>query len=168
MRKRSGFTLIEMVVVTIILAIVTLGCTAVGKAVNDQRIMARNSIYLTTHNLNVMEQLRLYMNGLGIHGALVSYYGFQDDDQERALMIAEGKDPAVTPLRPDYSTDDVRTEVFVTTVPWDNFHLYNIRIESKLIGYNARVTNEYIMTDIGIDKNPIVPYEPSPPDPTGP
>lgn len=164
MKKRSGFTLIEMVVVTIILGIVTIGCAVVGKAVNDQRIMARNSIYLTTHNLNVMEQLRQHMNSLGIHGSLVNYYGFQDDDEERAIWVAEhpGSTLADAQLRPDYSTNDVRTEVFISTTQWDNFHLYNIRIESKLKGYSARVINDYVMTDIGIEKNPIVPFEPEP------
>lgn len=159
-KKRAGFTLVEMIVVTIILAIVTIACTLVAQAVNDQRIMARNSIYLTTHNLNVMEQLRREMNVQGETKELYSYYGFQDDDEERRLMEAAGLDPSTTPLRPDYSTGDVRTEVFIEIVPWDNFHLYNIRIESKLIGYNSRVTNTYVMTDIGIEKNPITPSEP--------
>lgn len=162
MKKRSGFTLVEMVVVTIVLAIVTIACVIVSRAVNDQRVQSRNSIYLTTHNLNVMEQLRRYMNTEGEGKVLYSYYGFQDDDEERALIVAAGEDPATTPLRPDYSTEDVRTEVFIEIVPWDNFHLYNIRIESKLIGYNSRVTNNYIMTDIGIEKNPITVPDPAP------
>lgn len=165
MKKRSGFTLIEMVVVTIILAIVTVACVVVSRAVNEQRIQARNSIYLTTHNLNVMEQLRQYMNQLGESGGLYSYYGYQDDDQENYQLQQQGVlNPTAADRRPDYSTNDVRTEVFIEIVPWDNFHLYNIRIESKLVGYKSRVTNEYIMTDIGIEKNPVVPAEP----PVGP
>lgn len=192
-KRRRGFTLVEMIIVVIILAIVTIACVVVSRAVESQRVMSRNSIYLTTHNLNVMESLRREMNSLGITGELFPYYGFQDNEEEynlypedvrtkleglflsRAAAIEKlnptvplttverqsiegvGLNPDDVIFRPDYSTEDIRTEVFIEITPWDNFHLYNVRIESKLKGYNARVINTYVMTDIGIDKNPVIP-----------
>lgn len=194
-KKRKGFSLVEMVAVAIILAIITIACVAVMQSTATMRIASRNSIYMTTHNLNVMEKIRQEINRLGIYGELHAYYGFADNDEEweiipldkknilkavfgtesnaidilaspelvtleqREALKAQGIEFDDVVFRADYSTDDIRTEVFIEINPWDNFHVYSIRIESKLIGYSQRVTNTLVLTDIGIQKNPIIPEE---------
>ncbi len=159
-KRRSGFSLVEMIAVAIILAIITIACVQVTQATSAMRIQSRNSILMTTHNLNVQEQLRQEINRLGIYGELANYYGFADDGEEREILIAEGKNPDDhTNYRADYSTDSIRTEVFIEICPWDNFHLYNVRVESKIIGYPQRLTNTFVLTDIGIEKDPTLPIE---------
>lgn len=159
-KKRKGFSLVEMVAVAIILAIITIACVLVMQSTASMRIQSRNSIYMTTHNLNVMEKLRQEINRLGIYGELHPYYGFADDTEEYNLLVAEGKNPDdKNNYRADYSTDDIRTEVYIEICPWNNFHLYNVRIESKIIGYPQRLTNTFVLTDIGIEKDPTLPEE---------
>lgn len=143
-RKRKGFSLVEMVAVAIILAIITISVTFVSQAVSVLRTQQRNSIYLSTHNLNVMEQIRREMNQLGETGELPSYYGDVDGAQDTGIEAR------------DFSTTEIATRVYITKTPWDNFHVYSVRIESRVRGYVQRLNSTYILTDIGIEKDPTV------------
>lgn len=143
-RKRKGFSLVEMVAVAIILAVITISVTFVSQAVSVLRTQQRNSIYLSTHNLNVMEQIRREMNQLGETGELPSYYGDVDGAQDTGIEVR------------DFSTTEIATRVYITKAPWDNFHVYSVRIESRVRGYVQRLNSTYILTDIGIEKDPTV------------
>lgn len=165
-KKRKGFSLVEMIAVAIMLAIITIACVLVSNTVSAMRIRARNNVLLTTHNLNVMEQLRQEMYKIGEYEKLEIYYGFNDDEEERDVIVAVGLDPDdVNNYRPNYSTyadslypntGDIRTDVYLDISEWDHFHIYSVRIESKVIGYAQQLTNTYVLTDIGIERSPIV------------
>lgn len=169
-KRRKGFSLVEMIAVAIMLAIITIAAVLVSETVSAMRIRARNNVLMTTHNLNVMEQLRQEMNRIGVTGKLEVYYGFADDASERDILIASGLNPDdVNNYRPNYSTysdqfagntGDIRTDVYLDISEWDHFHVYSVRIESTTIGYAQRLVNTYVLTDIGIDKNPIAPVSP--------
>lgn len=171
-KKRKGFSLVEMIAVAIMLAIITISCVLVSHTVSAMRIRSRNNILMSTHNMNVMEQLRQEMNEIGITGRLEVYYGFQDDDSERRILEAafaeDPTDPKKDPdnldnYRPNYSTyddqlapntGDIRTDVHIDISEWDNFHIYKVRIESSVIGYAQTLVNDYVLTDIGIERDP--------------
>lgn len=153
-RKRKAFSLVEMIAVTVVLAIIVIACTRVTQATSALRIQARNAILLTTHNLNVMEKLNQELNRLGVDGTLHPYYGFADDDSERQLIVAAGGDPNDMNLyRPDFSSTSIRTEVFVEESVMGNFYVYNVSIESKVIGYPQRLVSRVVFTNIGIEKS---------------
>lgn len=140
-KSRKGFSLVEMVAVAICLAIITVSVVSVSQAVSVLRTQQRNAIYLSIHNLNVMEQLRKEMNDLGETGELSTYYGPVDESLNTGIVTR------------DFSNVDINTKVYVTKVPWDNFIVYQVKIESKVRGYVQKLTNTYILTDIGIQKS---------------
>lgn len=198
-KRRKGFSLIEMVAVAIMLAIITVAVVIISEAVSGLRIRARNNVLLSTHNLNVMEQLRQEMNRIGVGEALEVYYGFLDDADEYAAIKAgnatEATHAAAVPgytytprdpncldnyrlnfstfnylvnpadntviggelntLVPVGNTGDIRTDVYLDISTWDNHHIYQVRIESTVIGYAQKVTNTFVLTDIGIERSPV-------------
>ncbi len=141
-RTLKGFTLVEMIIVVIVLAMVTVSCAMITQSVAAVRTQAKHSVYLSLHHLNVMESLRQEMNTLGETKTLNAYYG------------PPGASTGMTTH--DFSTADISTQVFVETTTWDNFHIYSVRIESKVNGYTHRLTSSYVLTDIGIQA-PVVP-----------
>ncbi len=135
LKSRKGFSLVEMVAVVVILAIVTIGTVLVSQSISTMRTQSRNSIYLTTHNLNVMEDLRAEMEELGETGELMASY------PENV-----------------YSTEDISTVVTIDVSNWDNFKVYNVKIESRMKKFPQKVTNTFIMTNIGMPR-PIFPED---------
>lgn len=143
-KKRRGFSLVEMVAVAIVLAITVISVTYISQAASVLRTQHRNSVYLTTHQLNVMEKLRREMNQLGENAELESYYGAVDPAEHPDIVTK------------DFSTTSITTEVYVTKSTWDNFNIYYIQIDSRMKGYVQRLKSTYILTDIGIEKDPTI------------
>lgn len=156
-KNRKGFSLVEMVVAVLVLSIIVIACVKVTQATSALRIQSRNSIVMSTHNLNVMERLKEEIDNLGETGYLYTYYGFADDEEEADMLEAAGKDPNDRSLyRMDFSSEQVRTEVYIDIYMWDNFFIYDVRIESKMIGYPQRLVNTLILTSIGVDRLTLV------------
>lgn len=143
-KKRRGFSLVEMVATAIVLAITVISVTYISQAVTVLRTQHRNSVYLTTHQLNVMEQLRREMNQLGENAELESYYGAVDPMEHPDIVTK------------DFSTTSITTEVYVTKSTWDNFNVYYVQVDSRMKGYVQRLKSTYILTDIGIEKDPTI------------
>lgn len=125
-KKRKGFTLAEVIACTIILALVSIGTSAVSGHISALKVEARNNVYLSTHNLNVMERLRQMAYDKVETEELHSFY---DEDV--------------------FSTNSIITKVYVQTSIWENFRIYSVRIDSRIPGSKQKLVNTYTLTDIG-------------------
>lgn len=126
LKKRKGFTLVEVIACTLLLAIVVIGAVAVSRQIAMMKTESRNSVYLSTHNLNVMERIR-----------------------QMSYELAEGEE-----LLAFYDTDvmgnsQYNTVVYIETATFEHFRVYNIRIETRMIGYKQTLVSTYTMTNIG-------------------
>lgn len=129
MRKRKGFTLIEMIAATIMLAIIVISCAALSRSISAQKTVTESTVYLSTHNLNCMERLRQMAATLGQTPSehLVEYYG---DDV--------------------FGSMDIETHVYVETATLEQFYVYSVVIQSKMRDLPQRLTSRYILTSIGL------------------
>lgn len=126
MKARKGFTLVEVVACTVILAIVTIGAVAISNQILQMKTEARNTVYLSMHNLNTMERLRQMVYELPKGQMLLSYYN-QDT----------------------FSSSDILTEVFIDSAVWDDFQIYEVKIESRMKIYHQLLKSSYTLTSIG-------------------
>lgn len=124
MRRFKGFSMIEMVSSIALLALIVIAVAKASMAIDALRVQTRETVYLSLHNLNVMERLRQMC--LENSDGIMLFYG----DAE-------------------FGTLDVETEAFLKEASIDNFKVYKVRIESKTRDTNQRLTSEYIITDIG-------------------
>lgn len=124
MRRRKGFSLIEMITCTAILALIVIVVVRSSMAVDTLRVQTRDSVYLSLHNLNTMERLR--QQCLDDGNSMLLYY----DD------VALG-------------SSTIQTEAFLKEATLDHFKVYKVRIESMMRDTHQRLTSEYIITSIG-------------------
>lgn len=129
MKSRRGFTLIEILAATIMLAIVVIACTQLTGAISSQKTTTESTVYLSTHNLNCMERMRQKAASLGglVSEHLLDYYG---DDE--------------------FGTTDIETHIFVETASLEQFWVYRVTIQSKMRDLPQRLTSKYILTNIGL------------------
>lgn len=126
MKKRRGFTLVETVLCCVILAVVTIGTSSVSAHISALKVEARNTVFLSTHNLNVMERLRQMAYDLGEGEVLLNYYGSEL-----------------------FGTSEIDTDIYIHQTTWDDFYIYNVRLESRMRKYQQTLTSTYTMTNIG-------------------
>lgn len=124
--RRKGFTLVETIACCVILAVVTVGVVSVSKHINSLKAEARNDVMLSLHNLDCMERLRQMAYALPTGEELLSYYSSDV-----------------------FGTNDFDTEVFIEMATLDDYRVYNVRIDSRVIGYKKHLVNTYIFTSIG-------------------
>lgn len=124
MKRRKGFSLIEMITCTAILALIVIVVVRSSMAVDTLRVQTRDSVYLSLHNLNTMERLR--QQCLDDGDTMLLYY----DD------VALG-------------SSTIQTEAFLKEATLDHFKVYRVRIESMMRDTHQRLTSEYIITSIG-------------------
>lgn len=124
MKRRRGFTLIEIIGCTVMMALIVIGVVAVSLSIDDMRVGTRNTVYLSTHNLNCMERIRQMC--LDPTQDMLLYYG---DDM--------------------FGSDEIETDISLTPSTWDHFTAYRVTIESRMREYRQRLTSVYLITDIG-------------------
>lgn len=124
MRRRKGFTLIEVIGCTVMLCLIVIGVVAVSYSIDDMRTRTRNTVYLSIHNLDCMERVRQMC--LDPTQDILLYYG---DDT--------------------FGSDDIETEVTLTPSAWDHYTVYSVTVSSKMREQNQRLVSEYLITDIG-------------------
>lgn len=124
MKRRKGFSMIEMITCTIILALIVITVVRSSMAIDTLRVQTRDSVYLSLHNLNTMERLR------------------QQCLEDGSTMLLYYDDVAL-------GTATIETEAFLKEASVDHFRIYKVRIESKVRDTNQRLTSEYIITSIG-------------------
>lgn len=124
MRRRKGFSMIEMITCTAILALIVLVVARSSMAVDALRVQTRDSVYLSLHNLNTMERLR------------------QQCLEDGATMLLYYDDVAL-------GSSTIQTEAFLKEASIDHFRVYKVRIESMMRDTRQRLTSEYIITTIG-------------------
>lgn len=125
-KKRKGFTLIEVIACTLLLGIVVIGATIVSQQIAVMKTESRNSVYLSLHNLNVMERIRQMSYELVGEEELLSFY---DTDM--------------------FGDSQYNTNVYIETASFEHFRVYDIRIETRMIGYRQMLVSTYTMTNIG-------------------
>lgn len=126
LKSRKGFTLVEVVSCTIILALVVMGAIVVSRQIATMKTESRNTVYLSTHNLNVMEQLR-----------------------QMSYELADGEELLAFYNSDTFGTSQFNTDVYIDTSLFEHFRVYNIRIESRMIGYKQTLVSTFTMTNIG-------------------
>lgn len=124
MKRRAGFTMLEMVATAAFMAIIVVSLIATSDSVSTLRTNTRDTVYLSVHNLNCMERLRQMC--LSADSGLLYYYGDSD-----------------------FGTTDIETEIFIERAEWDSFNIYSVRIESKIRESRNRLVADYVLTDIG-------------------
>lgn len=122
--KRRGFSLIEVIFCTVMLALIVVAVAAGSQAIGTLRTNTRDSVYLSHHNLNTMERLR--QECLNNDGLLLNFYG---DDT--------------------LGTNEIETSAYLSRATWDHFYIYSVRIESKTRDTKQRLNSEYVITSIG-------------------
>ncbi len=136
-KKRKGFTLVETIACCVILAIVTIGAVSISAHISALKVEARNTVYLSTHNLNVMERIRQMSYALSEGEELLSFYG--------GTLDAAGNRGGNTL----FDSSDIYTDVYIQTAVWDDFRVYNVRMESRMVKYKQSLVSTYTMTNIG-------------------
>jgi len=128
MRRRRGFTLIEMMASTILLAVIVITVMALSRGIGMQKTTTENTVYLSLHNLECMERLRRMAATIGAIPSqqLGNYY----DDSE-------------------FGSIDIETNIYIETANYQHFHVYRVTIRSKMRDFPQRLTSHYIMTSIG-------------------
>ena len=126
MKARKGFTLVEVVACTIILAMVTIGTVSISGRINVMRTDARNATYLSLHNLNVMEELRQRLYNLGPGEELPGFYNATE-----------------------FSSSTITTTVKLDMATWDNFRVYDVVIDSRVNATKQPLRSRYTLTNIG-------------------
>lgn len=129
-KRRKAFTLVEVVVCALILSLVTIGAVSVSSQINALKSSSQNTVYLTLHNLNCMEQLRQMSYDLANGVELFSHYG------------------------PDvFGTSKIDTDVYLDMAKMGEFRVYSVRIQSSMKDYNDSLVNTYVFTSIGRYQN---------------
>lgn len=124
MRKRKGFTMIEIIGCTVMMALIVIAVVSVSLSIDDMRVSTRNTVYLSTHNLNCMERIRQMC--LDPSQDMLLYYG---DDT--------------------FGSDTIETEITLEPATWDQYTIYSVTVGSKVRDAKQRLVSEYIITDIG-------------------
>lgn len=122
--RRSGFTLVEVIGSTVMLALIVVGVVSVSMAIDGLRTQTKNAVYLSTHNLDCMERIRQMC---------------LDDSQE--MLLYYGDDVL--------GSDSIETTAELVPATWDHYNVYNVTIKSKMRDYQQQLTSEYLITDIG-------------------
>lgn len=123
---RRGFTLVEVIASTVILAVCIIGMAIASQTITRLKTEARNDVFLTTHNLNVMERLRQMTFDLQPGEELLAYYASDT-----------------------FGTSEINTDVYIDTSTLGQFRVYDVRIESRMIGYVQMLTSKYAFTNMG-------------------
>lgn len=128
MRRRKGFTLIEMMASTILLGFIIVCVASLSRAIGMQKTTSENTVYLSLHNLECMERLRQMAATVGQIPSqqLANVYG----DEEMGSL-------------------DIETHVYVETAKYQQFYVYRVTVRSKMRELPQRLTSHYIMTSIG-------------------
>ena len=124
MKRRKGFTMIEMIATTILIAFIVIAIVRATTAVAAYRVRTRDTVYLSVHNVNTMERLR--QECLEGDADLLLYY---DDSY--------------------FGSDYISTEVFVSRAYWDSQNVYSVEISSRVRDSGNMLKSEYVITDIG-------------------
>ncbi len=125
-KPRKGFTLIEVIACTVILAIVVIGSMVVSNQISMMKTESRNTVYLSLHNLNVMERLRQMSYELEEGETLLNYYNTDV-----------------------FGNSQYNTDVYLENATFEHFRVYNVRIETRMIGYKQTLVSTYTLTSIG-------------------
>ena len=48
-----------------------------------------------------------------------------------------------------FDSSDIYTDVYIQTAVWDDFRVYSIRMESRMVKYKQTLVSTYTMTNIG-------------------
>lgn len=140
--RRKGFTLVEVIASAAFLAFIVIAVVSVSHGITAQKEASENSVYMSTHNLNCMERLRqMAWQALAVGSQLNNYY----EDME-------------------FGTTDIETFVYVTTTELGRYHVYNVRIASKMRVGRQRLTQNYVLTDMGAQSVSEVTTPMTPPD----
>lgn len=123
-RSRSGFTLVEVIGATVMLALIVVAVVRVSGAIDSLRTDTRNMVYLSTHNLDCAERIRQLC---------------LDDSQE--LLLFYGDDVL--------GSDEIETTAELEVATWDDYNVYSVKITSKMRDYEQRLVSDYLLTDIG-------------------
>lgn len=124
MRKKKGFTMVEVVGCTVMLALIVIGVVAVSKAIDEMKVSTRNTVYLSLHNLNCMERLR-------------------------QIALSEDEGLLLSYSDEDLGSDMIETTATIERATWDKYSIYNVTISSRMREMPQRLVSKYIITDIG-------------------
>lgn len=129
MRKRRGFSFIEIITVTGILALVVVVVVRASISVAAMKKHTGDITYLAVHNMKVMEDLRnRAMTGTS---ELLSIYGGDDGSND------------------EFSSIDIKTVVLVDSTKWGTQTIYRVKMESKLKNGRTKLESEFVITTIG-------------------
>ena len=124
--RRKGFSLVEMIVCTVILAVVTVGMASVSGQITSMKTRSREDVLVGAHNLNTMERVRQMMRD----GEL---------SLEGSTYLKGG----------EFSTTQFSTEVYAEPTKLDSYNVVAVRIESTLNGSSRKIASTCVLTDIG-------------------
>lgn len=128
MKARRGFTLIEMMASTILLAVIVIGVMALSRSIGMQKTTTENTVYLSLHNLECMERLRQMAATVG---------------QIPSQTLANSYDDS------EFGSLDIETNIYVETANYEHFYVYRVTVRSKMREFPQRLTSHYVMTSIG-------------------
>lgn len=106
------------------MALIVISVVSVSLAIDDMRVGTRNTVFMSTHNLDCMERIRQ-----------MCYDPTQD------LLLYYGDE--------FFGTDTIETDVTLEPATWDQFTIYRVTINSKMRDTSQRLVSKYIITDIG-------------------
>lgn len=121
-KTRKGFSMLESIASAIILSIIIIGVLSVKRTVQAENIRARESLYMSMHQLSVMEELK-QMSG---RSRLLAYYG-----------------PS------EFSTLEFETTVNVTESSIGDFLVYYVELNTYNEDKSEHMRNTFTMTNIG-------------------
>lgn len=124
MSRRKGFTMIEVIGCTVMMALIVIAVVAVSLAIDGLRANTRNSVYMSVHNLDCIERIRQMCF-----------------DTTQDMLLYYGDDV--------FGSSDIQTEVSLEPATWDHYTIYRVTVSSKMRDEKQRLTSTYLITDIG-------------------
>lgn len=124
LRKRHGITLIEMVFSMAVFVVIVMFTAQISQNISGLKNRTTDTVYLSMHNLNVMERIRQWSSEP--YGDLLLYYG---DDE--------------------VGTTDIQTSAELVKSTCGTFNIYEVKITSKMRANRTRLVTTYVVTDIG-------------------
>ena len=124
MRKRKGFTMVEMIACTVMLALLVVGVVNCVLSIQALRAKTADSVLLSTHNINCLERLR--QMAADPYEEILLYYGDET-----------------------FGSSDIATDIVLEKATIGSYNVWCATITSEMRDTHRKLVSTYTITNIG-------------------
>lgn len=124
MRKRKGFTMVEMIACTVMLALLVVGVVNCVLSIQALRAKTADSVLLSTHNINCLERLR--QMAADPYEEILLYYGDET-----------------------FGSSAIATDIVLEKATIGSYNVWCATITSEMRDTHRKLVSTYTITNIG-------------------